>query len=92
MTKYVIYNAALQLTQVEAAILELKAQLCDGSMLKGHTAKKFEAVDMEKTFQAYAKLQAVMQELDEKMEQTNSAQILKDEEAAQARARENNNG
>lgn len=35
-----IYRAAWDLTNVEAALIRMKDQLCDGSMLSGHTAKK----------------------------------------------------
>jgi hypothetical protein len=58
-----IYSAAIALCGVEEDVLKLKAQLCDGSMLKGHTAKQ--RVNMLEVAHAFGCLKGRVELLEE---------------------------
>lgn len=64
----IIYEAALALTNVEAGALDLKSKLCDGSMLKGHTAKKLADVNLQEVRTAFVCLELSMAILKRKLD------------------------
>lgn len=61
-----IYEAAYAITDVEEAMCELKPTLCDGSMIKGYTAKK--EVDLKAVKNAFVLVELRMEALRRKIE------------------------
>lgn len=60
-----VYDPALALCMVERAAIELKLSLCNGSMLKGYTAKPIEEINEAEVKHRFAVLEARMSALKE---------------------------
>ncbi len=62
-----VYNTCMALVRVEEVCLDMKKTLTDGSLLKGHTIKQYDRIDMHAVRVQLGLLTAAVELLEEKV-------------------------